>query len=538
MPASLLNPVSQLVESQSFLEAADQLEAFRRSWDGTPLPEEALASLRELLFHPNDRLRQQVILVVGNLRDLGSVPLLCKLYAKGLDFYDHDYIFDAFHQMGSPAIPRLAEITSKEQGQESYAAWYGLGLIGGRAVPIISWGVEDGVRDAISAAASTRSRKLVGSLLKAIQEREGELVDLAISSLSSCIDENCGEFVKPLTKLVRKASNTRQRAGLTEALASIKDESALPTLFWVYDRAGTAAQTALEGLSRLSTRAVVAGLNRRVSSSSRLSRTLRGESLAVLLEHPCATDKERREAASKALQAFDCEGNYDEALEVAARTEACAEVFQRAQGSRDARVRLGLGVAYLHQEPGRARGHLEYAVKEGDTAIRVRCAEIGFELGSEFAQHLVDDAEERVRKALVSSLPYFSPPPNSLALVERLLADSRASVRREVAQRLCGFRQDAFALFQRLAGDPSRRVREAAVATLATVPLQSEERNQALLAYLWDPKGRPVDPVVAEQDEASEGDTLSQLLAPLEDETVVSELARWRAAHSTSTSKP
>lgn len=528
--AELLSPIPPLVEAEAFLEAADQLEIFRCDWDGNPLAQEDLAVLRELLFHPNDRLRQQAILVVGCLRDFDSVGLLCQLYAKGLDFYDADYIFDAFHQMGGPAVPRLAEVTSRGAGEESYAAWYGLGLIGGKAIPIIRWGIEDGVRDAVIAAASTRSPRLVSSLLKIIKEKDGELVDLAVSTLSSCIDKTCGEYLDELTALVRGASNSTEREGLTEALASLRDEAVLPTLFWVYDRGGAAAGAALEGLSRIGTRAAVDGLLERLKSNPRLSRRLRGETLAALLEIPSASKEEQVWAARCALEAFDSSGNFDEVLEVAARSRSCRSLFEEVETSQDPLRRVAAGVAFLHSEPGRARAHLEFAWSHGEAEVRVRCAEFGFDIDARFAELVSSDSDERVRKALAGSLPYFSPPADSLPVVETLLSDPRASVRREIALRLGGFRDDSFRLFQRLAGDPSRRVREAAVSTLVSLPLESEARVQCLLAFLWDSKGRPVDPSVGESEGGEEPTKLSTWLSRYDDDHVRNELARWRAA--------
>ena len=66
-----------------------------------------LQRLREMVFVSHTGVRQQAIRALGVVRDIASAASLADVFAAGLDWEDHDYVFDAWQEMGAEIVPAL-----------------------------------------------------------------------------------------------------------------------------------------------------------------------------------------------------------------------------------------------------------------------------------------------------------------------------------------------------------------------------------------------------------------------------------------------
>ena len=167
-----LDHLKSLLTNSNFDEAALKVQELQGS---TNPSEETLSFLRSLLFHEDDELRQTVVTTLGKLNDLPSVPLMAKLYAKWIDRYDHDCIFDAFREMGDSAVASLTAVAKTTSlPEERHAAIWGLGLMGGAAVPALLEMLAAGSDDVVPALVNSYDPRCAPALLEVMKTRDGD----------------------------------------------------------------------------------------------------------------------------------------------------------------------------------------------------------------------------------------------------------------------------------------------------------------------------------------------------------------------------
>lgn len=464
-------------------EAAEWLEAGRTG---------DVARLRELVFHPHTELRQRAVRALGLLGDVASVPALADLYARGLDRFDHDYVFDAFRAMGDAAVPALLQVVERGSDWERHGAIQGLGLVGGAAVPFLVDLARDGERIALQALQNVQDPRAVPFLLDVLEHGSEDAAGEASLALSGCCDSTCAEAVEPLLRCLAAGRGSASR--LMATLGEIGDLRALPVLAAALRRGGDVAEAAARALRGIShpqaVDALAAALN-----SKRLSRDAREDVLSSLLAHPCAGPEIRRDGIRMALEGFAASHGREFAslLEEATQQPEGRAVFAEFESSPDPAIRLALSIALAETDPERAGAHFRFAVAQGNPALRTQAA-AALPAGAD-PWPLAADPEPSVRVALARSLEF---PPQGIdvePVLEQLCRDPRWQVRSQAAQALRACDAGALRLIEELADDRSSRVREAAAQELLIVAqtLPTEEWIPRMARFLYDPRGRAVD---------------------------------------------
>lgn len=112
----------------AFVEAG-QLEEAVELLQNLPVESVPLERIRRWTFHAHADLRQLVVTLLGQGGDIESAFDLARLFEADLDFYDHDFIFEAYVRMGEAAIPGLVELfssTSTLEKEGRNRAWQGV----------------------------------------------------------------------------------------------------------------------------------------------------------------------------------------------------------------------------------------------------------------------------------------------------------------------------------------------------------------------------------------------------------------------------
>ncbi len=481
------------LDAGQFVKAAEALEHFLDNGEASFSASEETC-LRDLLFHPDAELRQQAVRAVGVSGDVESVAALAKLYDLGLDQFDHDYIFHAFEAIGKQAVPHLADLIDHGTAGERSAALQGLACIGGDAVPVLLAAAGRQADDiAVTALSNAHDPRAVPLLLE-IVERGGDLADSAASALEQCCDPTCSEAVEPILRLLRAYPDLA--TNLIDALGSIRDPRAIPALQQALKRGGDAAEFAVTGLGQIADPRAPAALLAALGWP-RLKGWTRYEAFRGVIEHTHTSPGDRRAAARRAFQDFERCQDLEELLEdLGANADCRAEAISAGQ-SEDPFLQLGAAVALASRELfQKAAGH-------SSKAVRVRCAQLAFRvpvLTTEDIINLARDPEVSVRWHLADNLPAEGP--HTGALLDVLTLDRNAGVRIAAICRHLRFMpvEEALPYIERLVEDKSPAVRQQAAMAAAWVNgLDLGQRINLLARFLYDPKGRPVDPRVGEE---------------------------------------
>lgn len=515
-----LQPLHAHVAAGQIRETADllrrQLDAGETVW--------ALADLiclQGLLFHADTDLRQLAVRAIGAAGYLEAIPDLATLFAQGLDFYDHDYIFDAFRDMGESAVPALSNILAHEDEGERSAALQGLGLIGGAGVPVLITAVRAGLQGAASALFNARDPRAVPALLEAVARDSPEEAEEAAISLAECCDPTCTQAIEPLLALIRRASGDL-RSELLQALGNIEDPRTIPVFArFVHSR----EPAAVEALAKLPGRAAVDPL---LEAMRRPSRALQSAIVKAVLGHSAATSEERQEAARLAIALFESRPQQvGFTLEAVGEQPDCRVVVEHAAKMSGTFQQLAAALVLDSIECFRE-------ARRGPTVVRRRCAAVAWEfsgLTSDDLLVLAADPDIKVRIALADNLSMFDDA-LAISLFSVMTRDRRAAVRAKAAQDLHSAGPHAVELIQRLISDRSAIVRQQAAHSLYFLEQElGTEKWAALLArFLYDPHGRPVDPVIYVVSDEAEKEvvTVSSALARTQSPAAHRLLTAWK----------
>lgn len=477
------------LDAGQFGEAA---EALKQSLDSgeTGFSTSEAECLKGILFHSDTKLRQQAVRAVGLAGDVESIPALAKLFDDGLDWFDHDYIFDAFKSMGEPAVPHLAELVERGNEGERSAVLQGLGRIGGDAVPVLLAEAGRRLDDIVlTALYNAHDSRAVPLLLEMVQ-RGGDLTEDAAIALAASCDPTCTEAVEPLLRLLRACPDFA--ALLIEALGHINDPRAIPALQRALRRGGDAAESAASSLCQMADPRASAALLAAMAEP-RLTGHARQEVLRAVLKHAQTPPADRCAAARIVLKDFERFPDLEDLLGTLGANHDCRAEVQAAAESDDPFLQLGAAVALD------SRDLFLRATRHTSRAVRVRCAELASKINSlttEDVLSLARDPEVLVRRRLADDL--WQRRPHSAALMAALIADRSARVRTAAASRLWFIpSEQAVTHIEHLALDRSPAVRQQAAKAAAVVKDLSPTRRIDLLArFLYDLKGCPVDPLV------------------------------------------
>lgn len=499
-----LDHLKSLIANSNFDEAALKVQELQGSTDPS---EETLSFLRSLLFHEDDELRQTVVTTLGRLKDLPSVPLMAKLYAKWMDPFDHDYIFDAFREMGDSAVLNLTAVAKTTTvPEERHAAVWGLGQMGGAAVPVLLDMLEEGGDDVIPAMVNTYDPRCAPALLEVIKTRDNDTALQAAHSFCNCCDASCSVLVPEILALLR-GSKIELRLELIEALGRIGDERAIPGLARCLKQGGSNVEAAAEALVELETEGALNALWTGLSSG-KVKEEGRGIILSAVLSHPRSIDGDKTRALRTALES--CKERY-QAIDLfieAQSHDCCVRVAREYAEAPEPALRLAVASVLSEAESEAARQHARYAFENGDDEVRVDCIWLLLELGdAESLRSAARDSSMRVRLEVAQGLGFSSGLPRSVCL--KILA---------------GF-----------CNDRSLKVKEAA---LSSIFFRNEDRdNEKRLAYeapfLFSKSGKPCDFIISEFHHADgriEYSTLSDEIAALEHPEARAIIARWRSA--------
>ena len=495
-----------LIEDSRFEAAANRLTES----DSLQQPDlEELIFLRSLLFHPNDILRQTVVTTLGKAGDLASPPLMAMLYSKWMDRFDHDYIFEAFRQMGDPAVPSLARIAMTASGEERHVAVWGLGQMGGAAVPVLLELLDEGFDDVVAALINTHDSRCAPALLEIVAHREGEVSEQAASAFANCCDASCSNLVPEVLKLLSRV-NVQMRVGLLEALGSIGDLRAVPAIARCLKLGGSNVDGAVETLSNFETPKAVEALW--LGLDSRRVRTeARGTILAAIIAHPCSNSSDKERALRTALES--CAKRYQaiDVFDEASSHECCVRMAQEYTVGEKPALSLAVATILSEADEVAALDHACYAFKEGDAELRSDCIYLFTQLGdSDSLRRAAKDPAVRVRLEVADSLAFGKglPEATRLDILNEFVTDRSLKVR-----------ETALSSTYFVLSDPTPR-----------------PRFEHEAPFLFDKYGKPCDFVFSEvryEDGRVEYSTLSDEISKLDLPEARSLISRWRSTGGT-----
>ncbi len=501
--------VAALVEAGQVEEAAQLLRQ-------TPVELIPCESLRPWIFHPDHNLRQLVIKVLGQKCDTASIVDLGRLFESGLDFYDHDYIFEAFASMGEPAVPALLSIVRDGTPGQRSCALQGLGQMGGPAVPCLVELLEAKEADELLFVALENSHdsRAVPALLKylAAHPKSQEAAD----ALAECSDESCGKHIPAMVQILNRSRRVEVSHSILQAIGNTRDPAAIvPLIGHLHD---IEALEALGQIAHPEAVEVLAG-----ALKLRLPPNLLEAVLSSILINPFSSDELRREAARICLSRRE----LSDALALLAGEPACQPVLEEVAQSPNPLQRLLLANALTVE---RAAPHYEFVSGCGDLELLRELASQGSRLPLGLAIHLSQHQDAGLRRRLAESMHFTG---KSISVLMTLLRDKQARVR-EAAARALDQVDDAFPELAKLHSDRSRLVRSAAAnSILGLRNVDIEVRIRALSRFLFDKTGRSVDLEVGTLIPSDGSDErpylLSESIADLEHPLATEVLERWRA---------
>lgn len=502
--------VLALVEDEQFDKAVEQLQKM-------PVASVPAEQIRPWIFHPDDALRQLAVTLLGQKGDLASIVDLARLFEADLDFYDHDYIFEAYERMGEPAVAGLLELVKHGTPRQASAALQGLGHIGTPAVPSLIELLQEGDVDELLFVALENSHdpRAVPALIAYLVEHLDD--DQAAYALESSIDESCHGAVAELARILKKSRRGEVRRALIRSLGKTKAPAAVAPLR-NYLKEPDAAE-ALGGIAHSDAVNVLSGGLKLSLQPSSLDAIL-----CALLCNPLTGEELRRQAAQTCLMRAD----LPKAVDSIAASPACRPVMERAAQSPEPLCRLLLANALGEKE---AASHYEFVTECGDLTLLREMASKGGRLPLAVVESLSRHPDDELRWRLANSMRMRG---KSISVLMGLLSDRKAKVRRAAVWAL-DRQSEAFDQLREMHRDRSRKVRSAASCTIGRLrDLDPEEQILALARFLYDQAGRPVDleqGVLCPFDGGEERPyMLSEALGEMKHPLASRVLAEWAAA--------
>ncbi len=465
----------KLVEVEALVEAGELQKAVRLLQD---MPVDAIPCerIRPWIFHPDDDLRQLAVRLLGQKCDTDSIVDLACLFEAGLDFHDHDFIFEAYVAMGEPGVPGLLAVVKNGTPGQRSAALQGLGQMGGPAVPFLVELLEAGEADELLFVAFQNSHdaRALPALLSHLAGHPND--EEAAYALEACIGEGCGMHIPAMVRILRRSRRVEVRRSILQAIGGTRDPAAIvPLLGHLKD------PEAAEALGEIGHPDAVVAL------ANALKSPLPSESLdavlSAILTNPLSGDELRREAARICLSRRD----LPDALALVADEPACRCELDRVALSQDPLQRFLLATALPKEE---AAPHYEFVLRCGDPSLLRELATGGDRLPEGLVTQLVHHHDVGLRWRLARSMQFRQ---KSLPLLTELLKDKQSKVREEATLALEQI-AEAFVLLAELHNDRSRKVRSAAAGVIRRLEgVEIEERIPVLARFLYDRAGRPTD---------------------------------------------
>lgn len=497
------------------LVEAGKVEEAKRLLQQMPVDLIPCESIRPWIFHSDDDLRQLVVNVLGQKCDTESIVDLARLFEADLDFYDQDFIFEAYATMGEPAVPGLLSVVRDGTPGQRSAALQGLGQMGGPAVPFLVELLEAKEADELLFVALQNSHdaRAVPALLNYLAAHPND--EEAADALAECSDEGCGEHIPAMVQILTRSRRVEFRHSILRAIGNTRDPAAIGPLSG-HLKDSDAAEALGEIAHPYAVEVLAGALNSHLPSDSL------DAVLSAILTNPVSGDELRREAARICLSRRD----LTDALALVAGDAACQPLLEQVARSQDPLQRLLLANTLPVE---RAAPHYEFVASSGEPDWLHDLASKGNRLPLSLAVHLSQHQDANLRRRLARSMRMNG---KSIPVLMTLLRDKQASVR-EAAARALDRVDDAFPELAKLHNDRSRFVRSAAVNTIRRLRnVDIEDRILALSRFLYDKAGRPVDledGILVPFDGTDERPSmLSETIADLEHPMAAEVLERWK----------
>lgn len=480
-----------------------------------PVESVSLEQIRPWIFHSHTPLRQLVVTLLGLRGDIDSILDLANLFAAELDFYDHDFIFEAYARMGEVALPGLLDVTRHGSPNQRSAAIQGLGHMRGPAVPVLVELLQGGENDCLIfiALQNCYDARAVPALLTYLVDHKKD--EHAAYALSNCTDETCGGHIQEMAMVLRGCRSKEVCRSVLQAMGATKAPAAVEFL-----REHLLEPDAAEGLSQIAHPEAVEAL------CGALKEALPPEPLdailSAILTNPVSGSDLRREAARICLSRPD----LTETLEKIAEDPACAPELELAAQSQDPSRRLLLANAL---DKDAAAPHYEFVSLASDQGLLRELVSEGSRLPLSLIENLAKHPDDEIRRRLAKSMRFTG---KSIPVLTALLSDRRAKVR-ETAARSLDRVSEALPQLSELHRDRSLRVRCAAANSIRRMEdVSLENRIRALSLFLYDRAGRPIDlkqgTVIPFDDSEERPYMLSEAIVDLEHPLAEKVVEEWR----------